>query len=44
MKKILYYYFASFLSQYYSYAQNQNEVRASMGIDFVSVPSAKRLY
>ena len=40
MKKIILLLCIIFIS-IYSYAQNQNEVRASMGIDFVSVPSVK---
>ena len=40
MKKILIFFFAIIISAL-SFAQNQNEVRASMGIDFVSIPSLK---
>lgn len=40
MKKILIFFFAIIISGL-SFAQNQNEVRASMGIDFVSVPDLK---
>jgi len=40
MKKILIFFFAIIISGL-SFAQKQNEVRASMGIDFVSIPSLK---
>ncbi|MCU0342433.1 MAG: hypothetical protein MUF28_01270 [Ignavibacterium sp.] len=40
MKKILILIFAMALS-FISFAQKQNEVRGSMGIDFISVPSLK---
>jgi hypothetical protein len=40
MKKILILIFAAVIS-FISFAQKQNEVRGSMGIDFISVPSLK---
>jgi hypothetical protein len=40
MKKVLIFFFAIIISGL-SFAQIQNEVRASMGIDFVSIPSLK---
>lgn len=40
MKKILILIFAAVIS-FISFAQEQNEVRGSMGIDFISVPSLK---
>ncbi|MBK7631612.1 MAG: hypothetical protein IPJ23_13095 [Ignavibacteriales bacterium] len=40
MKKILIPFFVIIISMF-SYAQKQNEIRASMGIDFISVPSLK---
>ena len=40
MKKILIFFFVIIIS-IFSFAQKPNEVRASMGIDFVSIPSLK---